>query len=72
MVILLFSKMVQKIFFKLMKQKLIRITTVPISLKYLIKGQMRFMSKNGFDVTMISAGGGEIKEVIKNEECKDL
>ena len=55
-----------------MNKKLIRITTVPISLKYLIKGQMRFMSKNGFDVTMISAGGEEIKEVIKNEECKHL
>ena len=50
--------------------KLIRITTVPISLKYLIKGQMRFMSKNGFDVTMISAGGEEIKEVINNEGNK--
>jgi len=55
-----------------MNKKLIRITTVPISLKYLIKGQMRFMSKNGFDVTMISAGGEEIKEVIKNEDCKHL
>ena len=55
-----------------MKQKIIRITTVPISLKYLIKGQMRFMSKNGFDVTMISAGGEEIKEVIKNEECRHI
>ena len=55
-----------------MNKKLIRITTAPISLKYLIKGQMRFMSKNGFDVTMISAGGEEIKEVIKNEECKHL
>ena len=55
-----------------MNKKLIRITTAPISLKYLIKGQMRFMSKNGFDVTMISAGGEEIKEVINNEKCKHL
>jgi glycosyltransferase involved in cell wall biosynthesis len=54
------------------KSKLIRITTVPISLKYLITGQMRFMSKNGFDVTMISAGGEEIKDVIKNEECRHI
>jgi glycosyltransferase involved in cell wall biosynthesis len=54
------------------KKKLFRITTVPISLKYLIKGQMHFMSENGFDVTMISAGGKEIKEVIKNENCKHL
>ena len=55
-----------------MNKKLIRITTVPISLKYLIKGQMRFMSKNGFEVTMISADGEEIKDVINNEECKHL
>lgn len=32
------------------KPKLIRITTVPISLKTLLKGQHRFMSENGFEV----------------------
>ena len=52
--------------------KLIRITTVPISLKFLIKGQMRFMSKNGFLVTMISADGEEIEDVIKNEKCRHI
>lgn len=30
--------------------KIIRITTVPISLKTLLKGQHRFMSENGFEV----------------------
>ena len=55
-----------------MKNKLIRITTVPISLKYLIKGQMHFMSKNGFDITMISADGVEINDVIENEKCKHI
>ena len=55
-----------------MNHKLIRITTVPISLKHLIKGQMHFMSKNGFDVTMISADGEEINDVIKNEKCKHV
>ncbi len=55
-----------------MNKKLIRITTVPISLKYLIKGQMLFMSKNGFEVTMISADGKEIKDVVKNEKCKHI
>mgnify|MGYP001024460687 CR=1 FL=1 len=54
------------------KTKLIRITTVPMSLKHLIKGQMLFMSKNGFDVTMISADGQEIQDVINNEECKHI
>ena len=51
------------------RPKLIRITTLPISLKYLIKGQMRFMSKNGFDITMISSDGKELKEVIDAEKC---
>jgi glycosyltransferase involved in cell wall biosynthesis len=52
--------------------KLIRITTVPISLKFLIKGQMRFMNENGFEVTMISAEGAEIKNIVNNEGCKHL
>ena len=56
----------------MIKKKLLRITTVPISLKYLIKGQMRFMSENGFDVTMISADGEEIGDVVKSEKCKHL
>jgi len=47
--------------------KLIRITTVPISLKYLITGQMKYMAKNGFEVTMMSADGPEITEVIEQE-----
>lgn len=55
-----------------MSKKLIRITTVPLSLKHLIKGQMRFMSENGFDVTIISADGEEIQDVINNEECKHI
>ena len=52
-----------------MNKKLIRITTIPMSLKHLIKGQMAFMSKNGFDVIMISSDGKELKDVIENEKC---
>ena len=51
-------------------KKIIRITTVPISLKYLLKGQMHFMSKNGFDVIMISADGEEVKDIVDDEQCK--
>jgi glycosyltransferase involved in cell wall biosynthesis len=43
---------------------------VPISLKYLLTGQMRFMKENGFDVLMISADGKEIDEVKANENCE--
>jgi glycosyltransferase involved in cell wall biosynthesis len=43
---------------------------VPISLKYLLTGQMRFMKESGFDVLTISADGKEISEVIANENCR--
>ena len=48
-------------------KKLIRITTVPISFKVLLKGQVRFMASNGFDVTGVSSEGEELKEVRENE-----
>lgn len=48
-------------------KKLIRITTVPISFKVLLKGQLRFMASNGFDVKGVSSDGEELKEVLENE-----
>ena len=48
-------------------KKLIRITTVPISFKVLLKGQLRFMASNGFDVKGVSSEGEELKEVVENE-----
>ncbi len=50
--------------------KLIRITTVPISLKLLLTGQMRFMQENGFEVIMVSGHGKEWEVVKKQESCK--
>lgn len=47
--------------------KLIRITTVPLSLKLLLSGQMKFMREQGWDVLMVSADGREVSQVIKNE-----
>ena len=55
-----------------MGHKLIRITTVPLSLKHLIKGQMSFMRENGYDVIMISADGNELNDVITNEKCRHV
>ena len=52
------------------RKKIIRIVTVPISFKHLLKDQMSFMYKNGFDVIMISSNGIELNDVIKNEKCK--
>jgi glycosyltransferase involved in cell wall biosynthesis len=47
--------------------KLIRITTVPLSLKLLLAGQMKYMKEAGWDVLMVSADGREINEVVKKE-----
>ena len=52
--------------------KLVRITTVPVSLKLLLRGQMKFMKSNGIDVTMISSSGPEIHEVIAYENCEHI
>lgn len=51
-----------------MKAKLIRITTVPISLKVLLKGQHNFMLENGIDVIGVSSRGIELSEVADEEK----
>ena len=52
-----------------MKAKLIRITTVPLSLKVLLKGQHRFMSEH-FEVIGVSSPGKELAEVKNDEEVE--
>ena len=52
--------------------KLVRITTVPVSLLVLLKGQMNFMKQKGFDVTMISSEGKEVSDLILQEDCKHI
>lgn len=51
-----------------MRAKIIRITTVPISLKLLLKGQHRFMKLKGFDVLGVSSSGHELDEVSIEEQ----
>src|SRR5690606_18602345 len=55
-----------------MKPKLIRITTVPQSLRGLLKGQLKFMSENGFDVIGVSSPGEALNDVEKNEGVKTV
>lgn len=43
-----------------------------MALRYLLPGQMHFMSQNGFDVLMISADGKELSDVINNEQCRHI
>ena len=49
--------------------KIIRVTTVPMALKVLLRGQMRYMKKNGFEVIMVSADGKELEDVLQYEGC---
>ena len=50
--------------------KLIRITTAPLSLKYLLFNQMRYMNERGFDVLMVSSDGKEWPDLLENEQCR--
>lgn len=45
--------------------RLLRITTVPISLKLLLRGQLNYFSGQGFDVLAVSADGPEVKDLVK-------
>jgi hypothetical protein len=47
--------------------KIIRVTTVPMALKVLLIGQMRYMKKAGFEVIMVSADGAERNDVMQYE-----
>ena len=49
------------------KYSVVRITTVPISLKKLLEGQLRFMSENGLRILGVSSKGKELEEVSKEE-----
>jgi glycosyltransferase involved in cell wall biosynthesis len=52
--------------------KLIRITTVPISLKLLLSGQMKYMKEQGWEVIMVSAEGRELDQVSRNEGVRHV
>jgi|TARA_B110000967_G_C18799045_1_gene517414 asparagine synthase (glutamine-hydrolysing) len=53
-----------------MNKHLIRITTIPMELKYLLQGQMSFMSKNGFDVNVGDCRGTLKQELVVYTEEK--
>lgn len=55
-----------------MKPKLFRVTTIPASLKILLKGQHRFMSERGLEVIGISSKGTALKDVEKEEGIKTI
>ena len=52
--------------------KLVRITTMPLSLLVLLRGQMKFMKEKGFEVTMISSEGPEVSQLVDQEGCSHI
>ena len=54
------------------RPKLIRITTVPLAFKYLLPGQCKFLSQNGFKVIMVSADGPDREDVMVQEGCPHI
>lgn len=52
--------------------KLIRITTVPQSLRGLLRGQLKFMSTQGYDVIGVSSPGEALKDVEINEGVQTI
>ncbi len=50
--------------------KLIRLTTVPMSLELLIPGQMNFMASHGFEVYMVSSPETNIEKLEEKENSK--
>lgn len=54
------------------KTKLIRITTVPVSLSTLLKGQLKFMSEHGFEVIGISSAGQALEQVKQQENVRTI
>lgn len=55
-----------------MAPKLLRITTVPVSLRGLLKGQHKYMSENGFEVVGVSSSGTALDDVEKNEGIRTV
>ncbi len=52
--------------------KLIRIVTVPISFKHLIKGQAKYFAAKGYEVIQISADGPELPDVKQYEQVPHM
>lgn len=53
------------------RKKLIRTSTVPVSLNILLKGQLNFLN-NYFEVIAVSADGSDLQEVAQREDVRIL
>lgn len=53
------------------RKKIIRVTTVPISLKLLLKDQLKFLNKH-YEIIAVASEGKELQEVEKKEAVKTI
>ena len=54
-----------------MTKKIIRVTTVPISLKFLLKDQLKFMSRH-YEIVAVSSEGKELSDVARDEGVRTV
>lgn len=52
--------------------KIIRVATIPLAFKNLLKGQLNYMGKNGFNIIAVSSDGKDIESIKKEENCSYL
>lgn len=52
--------------------KIIRVTTVPISIAKILEGQLNYMQHNGHEIIAVSSDGIEIPQIIAKERCKHV
>src|SRR5699024_9204712 len=52
--------------------KLVRITTIPNSLRGLLTGQLKFMSENGFEVIGIASPGTPLEDIRSREGVRTI
>lgn len=47
------------------KPRLLRVTTIPLSLKLLLRGQLGFIQSKGYEVVTVSANGTEVADITR-------
>ena len=50
--------------------RIIRVATIPLAFKNLLRGQLNYMSKNGFTITAVSADGKDVQTIKEEENCR--
>lgn len=50
--------------------KVIRMATAPLAIRYLLRGQLSFLKRNGVDIKVVCSSGPLIQEIESYENCK--